>query len=264
MRAMRVFFSHASEDKPVVEQVYRRVVDAYPAVQPWLDRYQIVGGQDLIERIAAGIEVADKFLVFLSEASVDKPWVRAELRQALMAEINGVKPEFIVPVKIGAISCFPPFIESKYYIDLESQTEDEWLAEIHAAITGVRRAFSAEAEENLRVTREPIADEPNALAVLFEARFWAEPVAFRISTSAPIVARQYQLIPPQRGGSLNYALAEHDHAYAVALPDKRLTPTQRFAMLMKFEPGADLTRVITSVERWDGVGTTQSGMAFLT
>src|SRR5438105_990717 len=99
---MRVFFSHASEDKPVVEQVHRRVADAFPDVKGWLDTYEIVGGNDLVEKIAAGIDEADKFLIFLSQRSIEKPWVKAELRKALMAEIQGVKPEFIVPVKVGS------------------------------------------------------------------------------------------------------------------------------------------------------------------
>ncbi len=36
-----------------------------------------------------------------------------------MAEVEGVKPDFIIPVKLGTVTTFPPFIESKRYIDLE-------------------------------------------------------------------------------------------------------------------------------------------------
>lgn len=260
---MRVFFSHASEDKTVVEQVFERVVAAYPDVVGWLDRFQITGGADLIDKIAQGIDEADKFLVFLSERSIDKPWVRAELRKALMAEIEGVKPDFIVPVKLGAITRFPPFIESKYYIDLETKTQEEWLPEIYASITGVPAASGPDAQDNLRVVAEPMADEPQGLAVVFEAAYWAEPIGFTVSTSTPIVERQYQLLPPQRGGSLNYALQEEDRIYSVKLPDKRLAPGQRFAMLMKFAPGVPLNGAITRVDRWDGSGGSQSGIAFL-
>lgn len=44
-----------------------------------------------------------------------------------MAEIQGIKPDFVVPVKLGATSTFPGFIESKRYIDLEALTEEEFL-----------------------------------------------------------------------------------------------------------------------------------------
>lgn len=260
---MKVFFSHATEDKAVVGQVFQRVTQAYPDVKGWLDTYEIVGGQDLIEKIAEGIDEADRFLIFLSERSIEKPWVKAELRKALMAEIQGIKPEFIVPVKIGPVSKFPPFIESKYYIDLETKTEDEWLAEIYAAITGVPAAAGPAAEDNLHVTREPVADEPTALAVVFEARYWAEPIAFRVTTTAPIAEREYQLLPPQRGGTLSYAVQEHENSYGVVLPNNRISQGQRFAMLMKFASDIDLSRVIADVERWDGSGSTQSGLNFL-
>jgi len=260
---MRVFFSHASEDKPVVEQVFKRVHDAYPNVQGWVDRYEIVGGDDLIDKLAQGIEEADRFLVFLSERSIGKPWVRAELRKALMAEIEGVKPEFIVPVKLGEVSKFPPFIESKYYVDLEAKTEEEWLPEIYAAITRMPSKAGPDHEDNLRVRLERVADEDSAIAVVFSAQYWAEAIAFRVETAAPIVARQYQLLPPQLGGTLNYALREEDNLYAVALSGKRIGPGQEFAMLFKFEPGTDVDSVIEHVEPWDGEGATQSGMNFL-
>lgn len=261
---MKVFFSHASEDKPAVEQVFVRVREQFPEVRGWLDKHEIVGGNDLIERIAAGIDEADKFLVFLSETSIKKPWVKTELRKALMAEIEGVKPEFVIPVKLGAISQMPPFLESKYYIDLETLTEEEWLREIHAAVTGLRAPDGSPNEPNLAVTREPVSDEPLATAVLFSARYWAEPISFRITTNAPIEMHNYQLLPPQRGGTLSYAVQESDHAYAVALPNHRLSPSQAFVMMMKFAAGTDLMSVIGSVDRWDGSESTQSGMAFLT
>jgi TIR domain len=260
---VRVFFCHASEDKGVVDQVFQRVAATYPDVKGWLDRFEIVGGDDLVEKLAAGIEEAEKFLVFISERSVDKPWVRAELRKALMAEIEGIKPEFIVPVKLGTVSKFPPFIESKYYIDLETKTETEWLREIYAAISGVPAASGPDAQDNLRVVAERTVDDPDALAVVFEARYWAEPVAFLVETAVPILERQYQLLPPQKGGALNYALQEAEQKYSVVLPDKRIGPAQSFAMLMKFAPGTDLDSVITRVDRWDGSGSTQSGIAFL-
>jgi hypothetical protein len=259
---MHVFFSHAAEDKPVVEQVFGRVKDAFPDVQGWLDSYEIVGGDDLIGKLASGIDEADKFLIFLSERSIHKPWVKAELRKALMAEITSVKPDFIVPVKLGKISQFPPFIESKYYIDLETRTEDEWLVEIYAAITGVPSTAGPAAEDNLRVTVEPTINEQSALAVVFEARYWAEPIAFSIETAAPIVEREYQLLPPQRGGTLSFAVRAEERRYGVALHDKRIGPGQRFAMLMKFQQATDLNRVLTQVGRWDGTGAT-SGIAFL-
>ena len=49
---MRVFFCHANEDKPVVEQVFQRIGEEFPDVKGWLDTYEVVAGQDLIHKIA--------------------------------------------------------------------------------------------------------------------------------------------------------------------------------------------------------------------
>jgi hypothetical protein len=176
---MQVFFSHASEDKAVVEQVFLRVQQRFPDLQGWLDKYEISGGDDLIEKIHDGIENSEKFLIFLSANSIDKPWVRAELRKALMNEINGIKPEFIVPIKLGKISQFPPFLESRFYIDLQSKEEEEWLQDIHRAITNEKRSLESPTE-NLSVSLHLASDNKSAVIVLFEAQFWAESIGFLI------------------------------------------------------------------------------------
>jgi hypothetical protein len=54
-----------------------------------MDKFETVGGNDLIDRIAAGTDNADRFFVFLSAASTEKPWAKAELHRALMAELGG-------------------------------------------------------------------------------------------------------------------------------------------------------------------------------
>ena len=113
---MKVFLSHASEDKKLVEQIHLRIASKFPTIESWLDKYEIFGGDDLIDKIYTGIKDADKFLIFLSPNSIDKPWVRTELKKALADEISGIKPEFIIPIKIGTIPSFPPFLESRFYI----------------------------------------------------------------------------------------------------------------------------------------------------
>jgi hypothetical protein len=253
-----VFFCHASEDRAAVTEVYQRVAATYPDIKGWMDRYEITGGQDLIEKIASGIEEADRFLVFLSERSINKPWVMAEFRKALVAEIEG-KPDFIVPVKLGSISKFPPFIESKRYIDLEALTENEWLPEIYAAITGIPVGPTGKAEPNLRCQQLPVQDEPHELAVVFTARYWAEDIGFRVETAEPILEREYQL-DPNLPGNISYAKTEEEKVYAVRITSERLAPGgRRFVMLMKFHPAVDLGSVVTKIERWDGSGAQEAG-----
>lgn len=58
---MRVFVSHSSHDKPAVlalaEALRQRGFD------PWVDKWQIVPGQDIVARINAGLAVAEAGLI---------------------------------------------------------------------------------------------------------------------------------------------------------------------------------------------------------
>jgi hypothetical protein len=250
---MKVFLSHASEDKKLVEQVHIRLGSRYPEIQGWLDKYEILGGDDFIEKIHAGIAESDKFLIFLSPNSIDKPWVRTELRKALADEINGIKPEFIIPIKVGHISQVPPFLESRLYIDLETKTEEEWLQDLYAAITRTKRQIG-EATENLTVSTYPAIDNPHAALVAFESHFWAEPIGFKIVTSAKIKSTKW-IFPELKGmHMLSISEIKADFQYALLVQNLRIRPKSPFAIGIEFEEPGNPTQYIDSVQRWDGSG----------
>lgn len=255
-RPAKAFFSYAGEDRAVVDAVYSAMASAYPDIAPWMAPYEIVGGQDLIDRIAAGMDQAERFLIFLSAASIDKPWVRAELKRAIMREIEGVEPDFIVPVKLGHITSVPPFLESKKYIDLERLTRGEWLAEIHAAIVGTPVGPSGEPQPNLRATMSKASDEPRAIGVLFETVYWAAPIGFRIETRPPIESGQFAF--PGRTGMSQLAVAERrdEHFYGVRIGNERLLPGHPFLMFVQFAQEWLPEEAIADVGEWDGRGGT--------
>lgn len=259
---MKVFFSYASEDKAIVEQVYLRVVTKYPSIKGWLDKYEIYGGDDLIEKINSGIDSADKFLIFLSSNSIDKPWVRTELRKALMREINGINPEFIIPVKMGKISSFPPFLESKYYIDIESKTEIEWLEEIYAGITREPKKIG-EQESNLIVNVQISHDNHNAAVIIFESNYWAEDVSFIIKTNEIIKSKMWRF--PHLKGMHQISISEKsdDYTYAVQILNIRIEKTKLFYIGIEFDNSNDPRKKIKSIEKWDGTGG-DSSLRFIT
>ncbi len=251
---MKLFFSYASEDTAVVLQIYGRVALGFPDLEPWMDKFEIVAGNDLIDKIAAGMDDADKFFIFLSAASIEKPWVRAELRRALMAEIKGVKPEFIVPVKLGAITAFPPFIESKRYIDVEKLTEAEWLAEFRAAAIGKPLSQAVATEENLEVAIVPAQDHPNAMGAIVKPRYWAEEIGFELVTRFPIKDTNWGF--PGRTGMAQLSIREKktDYSFALRIDSERLTPPHIFTMAVVFGSDVDRLQGIVAFRRWDGTG----------
>ncbi len=87
-------------------------------ITTWLDEAEMAPGDSLIDRISTAIEKARWFCVFLTQNSVDKPWVKFELAQAMEREISTEKT-FVVPVVL--FDCkIPVFLRHKIYIDLRN------------------------------------------------------------------------------------------------------------------------------------------------
>jgi hypothetical protein len=75
---MGYFFSHTSEDKKVfVEPLARRLRDL--AVRVWYDRFVLVPGDRLSEKIGEGLAKSRSGLLVISKVFLTKPWGRYEL-----------------------------------------------------------------------------------------------------------------------------------------------------------------------------------------
>jgi TIR domain len=91
----RVFISHASEDKAFVVEFATRL--RARGVDAWLDRWEILPGDSLVQKIFDdGLGHAKAVIVVISGHSVDKPWVREELDVAVVQKINHVSK--LIPV----------------------------------------------------------------------------------------------------------------------------------------------------------------------
>src|SRR5512143_2058877 len=97
-RKLRVFLCHASQDKPIVRELYQRLL-AEGWIDPWLDEEKLLPGQDWDLEIEKAAEAADAVIVFLSNNSVSKEgYIQKELR--FVIDIALEKPEetiFIIP-----------------------------------------------------------------------------------------------------------------------------------------------------------------------
>ncbi|SRR6266498_2739904 len=100
-RKLRVFLCHASQDKPIIRELYQRLL-AEDWIDPWLDEEKLLPGQDWDLEIEKAVEASDSVIVFLSNNSVTKEgYVQKELRKVLDAADE--KPEgtiFIIPLRI--------------------------------------------------------------------------------------------------------------------------------------------------------------------
>lgn len=97
---LNIFMCHASDDKPVVRQLYQRL--QYAGFNPWLDEEDLLPGQDWQKEIGKAVRAADVVLVCLSMKSVTKSgYVQKEIRIALdVADQMPPGKIFLIPVKL--------------------------------------------------------------------------------------------------------------------------------------------------------------------
>ena len=99
-RPLRVFLCHASQDKPTVWKLHRYLKQH--GIKPWLDREDLLPGEDWEVEIPRALFASDVILVCLSKNSVNKEgFVQKEITFAL--DKAQEKPEgtiFIIPVKL--------------------------------------------------------------------------------------------------------------------------------------------------------------------
>jgi len=117
-RKLRVFLCHASQDKPIVRELYQRLL-AEGWIDPWLDEEKLLPGQDWSMEIEKAVEAADSVIVCLSDNSVTKEgYVQRELKYIL--DIALEKPEgtiFIIPLRLDSCQV-PRRIRGWQWVDL--------------------------------------------------------------------------------------------------------------------------------------------------
>ena len=111
-RPLKVFLCHASADKPAVYKLYA-ALKSEPWIDPWLDKENLLPGQDFDLEIYKATRDADAIIICLSKISVAKEgYVNKEIRRAL--EIADEKPEgaiYVIPLRLD--DCMPSFEQLK-------------------------------------------------------------------------------------------------------------------------------------------------------
>lgn len=131
---MRVFISHAWQDKPLA----LALAQLPDFVDVWVDVRELLGGQTLDPTIVRAIEDSHVFIVLVSRTSLGKAWVAKEVEWALAREAQKDRV-FVLPVLIEPgidfSTCAPPFTSfaGRLFIDA-SDTSEAGLAKSRAAI----------------------------------------------------------------------------------------------------------------------------------
>jgi hypothetical protein len=87
----------------------------------WLDEQRILVGDSIPEKIAQGLAESDYFLIGISRNSTGSEWVKKELNNALVTEVQR-RNVHILPLKLDD-SPVPPVIADKKYADFSVCTK---------------------------------------------------------------------------------------------------------------------------------------------
>lgn len=88
----KVFLSYAHEDLYLAEHIARGLVAA--GIDTWWDQWCISAGDSIRRRIDEGLGDCTHFLVLLTPASVDKPWIQEEMDAGFVRKV-GKQARFI-------------------------------------------------------------------------------------------------------------------------------------------------------------------------
>ncbi len=99
-RQISLFLSYASEDFDRVSQLYEQLQSG--GIQPWMDKKDIVGGEDWERSIWRAARAADFFVVCLTEkATIKRGFLQREIKRALTIWEEKLQDDiFLIPVRL--------------------------------------------------------------------------------------------------------------------------------------------------------------------
>jgi hypothetical protein len=86
LRRFRVFISHSSSDKSFVLRLASALKKK--SLMPWIDKEQILVGDDVLETLGEGLQKMDFLVLIVSSKALRSRWVERELKFAARREIE--------------------------------------------------------------------------------------------------------------------------------------------------------------------------------
>lgn len=150
-RPLKVFLSYASQDKPLVRELSRRLTGE-GWIDTWQDEKNLLPGQDWRVKIEEAVEDADVVIIVLSQHSVSKEGhVQKELRYA--REIALEKPEdaiFLIPLRLDECEV-PRGLRFYQWVDYFGDNKDfSYKALVASLNLRYEQKIMVEEAENLR------------------------------------------------------------------------------------------------------------------
>lgn len=134
--APKVFFSYARADVDHVQKLYERFSRA--GFKPWMDKFDILPGEDWHRQIDLAIQQCDFFLAFLSPQSVNRRGIiQTEFRRAFEKADQMLDSDiYLIPVRLEPCEV-PDNFRSRQWVDLFE--DNGWSLLNRALKVGIQR-----------------------------------------------------------------------------------------------------------------------------
>ena len=163
---IQIFLAHASEDKPAVLALHERLKQA--GYKPWLDKKDLIGGQNWRSVIPKAIADSQLFIACLSQRSIAKQgFVQREFKMALNQYADRPPNSiYLIPLRLDECD-IPDLRQEEYGLNLRDlhwldYWEEDGFEQLERAIT---YQFKLEPEEPIQPGIVP--EEPKQLLSVF-------------------------------------------------------------------------------------------------
>lgn len=197
-----IFLSHNYKDKPIVEQVARKLSAIYGRDNVFYDSWSIQPGDGIIDKMESGLANCKYFFFFVSVNSLNSNMVKMEWQNALYrAAQSYIK---VIPIRMD--NCNMPFLLTQtLYIDLFSNGLDVAIRQIVDVINGTNTYKNPMSEfHNLVAIKQKIGDK---IRIECTAKYYLEPISeFAFCTQSDpdliqgkIVSDAFEITKVQKG-----------------------------------------------------------------
>lgn len=134
----KVFVSHAGEDKRFVEDFAAGLRENN--IDAWVDSWELLPGDSIIDKIfEEAIGRAEAVIIVISEASVEKPWVREELNTSKAREIAGKLKIIPVVIDEAGEGKMPVSLQATLWQKVDPNDFGDALERVVGAVYGIRQ-----------------------------------------------------------------------------------------------------------------------------
>jgi tetratricopeptide (TPR) repeat protein len=154
-RNLRVFLCHTSQDKPVIRELYQRLL-AEGWIDPWLDVAKLLPGQHWTSVIQESLNRADVVIVAISDGSTNKEgFVQREMNYAWDRSLE--KPRhviYLIPLRVEDCDVPYDFREKQWADYFGDKKEETYTALLESMKLRHEQKLRQENEENTRKETE--------------------------------------------------------------------------------------------------------------